>query len=98
SIPRRQPRARVLQKGIVLRITASGSKAFRGEPVLVSAIARVRGSTIARVKATPLRPGRLALRLVTNRRAAAVLHRRRRSLITLSLVVHGDAGAQHRRL
>jgi hypothetical protein len=98
STNRRQSRKRILDNGVVLLVRASGAMAFRGQPVSISALARVGRSTIARAKPIPLRPGRLTLRLLTNRRAGSLLRRRHRGLITLTIIVRGDAGTQRRHL
>ena len=67
STRRRVSRKQLFANGIVLHLRVSGSLAFRGEPVLVSAVARVRGATIAAATPAPLRPGRTILRLVQAR-------------------------------
>jgi hypothetical protein len=98
SVLRRESRKRILANGVVLRVSASGSMAFHGQAVQISAVARARRAVVAGAKATPLRPGRWTVRLETSRRAASLLRRRRRQVITLAITVRGDAGVQHERL
>jgi hypothetical protein len=98
STRRRVSRKQVLAGGIVLRLRAAGTLAFRGEPVLVSAVARVRRATIAVARATPLRPGRAVLRLVQTRRARAALRRHRVNVVVVTLTIRDGAGKQTRRV
>jgi hypothetical protein len=98
SVLRRQSRKRILQNGVVLRVSAPRSMAFRGQTVPISAVARVGRAVVASAKALPLRPGSSTLHLQTTRHAAVVLRRRHRQVLTLAITVHGDAGIQHRRL
>jgi streptogramin lyase len=98
SVLRRQSRKRILANGVLLRVSASGSMAFRGQAVPISAVARVGRSVIASAKATPLRSGRLTLHLQTSRRADVWLRRHHRQLITVAITVRGDAGTQRHHL
>jgi hypothetical protein len=94
STSKRQSRTRILGNGIALRLRASGSMAFRGQPVLISAVARMRGLSIATAKVTQLRPGRSTLRLLDTRRAASALRRHRRRVITVTINTRDGAGTQ----
>jgi sugar lactone lactonase YvrE len=98
SVLRHQSRKRILANGVMLRISASRSMAFRGQAVPISAVARLGRSLIASAAATPLRPGRMTLHLQTSRRADVRLRRRHRQFITVAITVGGDAGIQHQRL
>ena len=98
SVPRRQSRAEILQNGVVLRVRAAGSMAFRGQAVTISAVVRLHRSLIAYAQAIPLRPGAVTLHLQTTRHAAAMLRRHRRQRLTLGTTVRGDSGIQRRHI
>ena len=98
STRRRVSRKQLLANGIVLHLRVSGSLAFRGEPVLVSAVARVRGATIAAATPAPLRPGRTILRLVQARRADRALRRHSVNVVLVTVTIRDGAGRQTRRI
>jgi hypothetical protein len=95
---RRQSRRQVLRGGITLNVRASGTVAFRSQPITLTANIRAHGHVIAKLKATPLRPGHATLLLVPNRRAARLVHSSRVRALTASITIRGGAGAQVRRL
>jgi hypothetical protein len=98
STTRRMARQRLLRDGIVLHLKASGSRAFRGEPVTVSAVARVRNTTLAQAKAIPLRPGKAALRLLDTKRPSRLLRRHHKTAIVVTITMRGGFGVQRDRL
>jgi hypothetical protein len=98
STRRRVSRKQMLAGRLVVRLRAFGSLAFRAEPVLISAVARVRRATIAVARATPLRPGRALLHLVPTRRAAMALRRGHVSAVVLTISIRDGAGQQTRRI
>jgi DNA-binding beta-propeller fold protein YncE len=89
---------RLLRDGIRLRVSASGRRAFRSQPVTISAAARGRGRLIAIAKATSLRPGRITLTLVPTKAASRVLRRHHRMMITVLVTIRGGFGTEHRGL
>jgi hypothetical protein len=95
---RRRSRAQLLRSGIRLRIVAHGRLAFRGEPVRISATARVRSRLLATAKATVLRPGKLALTLIDTKRASRRLLRHHHLTITVLVTIRGGFGTRHRRV
>jgi hypothetical protein len=98
STRRHESRRRLLGRGIILRVRASGRLAFRAQPITVSAAARVRQRSWATARALPLRPGTLTLRLVTTKSAAHLLRRRHHTRITVTVTIRGGFGSQRRRL
>jgi sugar lactone lactonase YvrE len=99
AVQRRQPRSRVLGRGIAIGGSAFGRLAFRDRPVTIAAVARVRGRIIARAKVRALRPGKIKLLLLTTKDAARIIRARRPpATITVTVTVRGGAGTQNRRL
>ncbi|MGH2893419.1 MAG: choice-of-anchor Q domain-containing protein [Solirubrobacteraceae bacterium] len=95
---RRQSRKRIKRGGITLALTASGTRAFRSQPIILTATARANRHTIAAVRATPLRPGHAKLLLIPGRHAAHVLRSARVHEVTVVITIRGGAGKQVRRL
>ena len=95
---RRQSRTRILRGGIALQVRASGARAFRSQPITLSAVVRLHGHTVAAARTTSLRPGRAALVLVPTRRAAHILHSVHPAAITVLIPIRGGAGTQVHRL
>lgn len=95
---RRQSRRQIVRGGIALTVRASGTAAFRSRPITLTATARAKGRTIAAIRATPLRPGRVSLLLVPSRSAAHVLRGRHLAAITVVVTIRGGAGRQVRHL
>ena len=95
---RRESRKRIMRSGITLEVRASGTLAFRSQPITLTATARANGLTIATVRTTALRPGQARLVLVPTRRAAHVLRSSRARAITAIITIRGGAGGQIRHL
>jgi streptogramin lyase len=98
SANKRIARQRLLRDGLLLHLNASGSRAFRAEPITVSAVARVRNTVLADAKAIPLRPGTSTLLLVDTKRAARMLRRHHRTRIVVHITARGGFGAFRHRL
>jgi hypothetical protein len=95
---RRLARSRLLRDGLLLRLNASGSRAFRAEPVTVRAVARIRKTVLAAAQVTPLGPGKAALPLIDTKHAPLTLPRHHRTRIVVTVVVRGGFGVLRHRL
>ncbi len=95
---RRQSRKRILRGGITLALRASGTLAFRSQPITLTARAGANGHTLAATRATVLRPGQATLVLIPNRHAAHLVHSAHVSAITVVVTIRGGAGRQTHRL
>ncbi len=84
--------------GVILQLTASGTLAFRSQPITLSATARANRHTLAATRSTALRPGHATLVLIPTRRAARIVHSAHVAAITVIITIRGGAGRQIRRL